>query len=297
MVHRAGVGILCALAAAALYGLVPNFAKGAFDNGVPTVESVLYRTTLLVIVFSMIAALQKQALRVPQPAKASFTAQAIATLLVSLGYIGSIQFIPVGLAVIIFYVFPVLIMIAAPMVEGQNPGIVRILIALFAFAGLVIAIGPSLESLDIRGILLAVAGAGGAALQAFSGRSLSQYMLPSAFGSLVHAAIWPVILVAAIIAGGGYLHSLPGGSVSSAGLLFALALCLIYVTAYMIQMLSLRFAPASTIAPFCNLEPVVTIVVAVLVLGETMQFNQYAGGAMVLAALIASSLIDLGRRG
>jgi drug/metabolite transporter (DMT)-like permease len=69
------------------------------------------------------------------------------------------------------------------------------------------------------------------------------------------------------------------------------AVALVYIIAYMAQMLSLRFAPASTIAPFYNLEPVVATVTAAIILNERMQINQYAGGGLVLAALVASSLV------
>ena len=64
-----------------------------------------------------------------------------------------------------------------------------------------------------------------------------------------------------------------------------------YVIAYLVHMLSLRFAPASIVAPYFNLEPVVTTCVAALLLGERQANNQYAGGGMVLAALVASSLV------
>lgn len=59
----------------------------------------------------------------------------------------------------------------------------------------------------------------------------------------------------------------------------------------MVHMLSLRFAPASTVAPFFNLEPVVATLVAVILLGERLQINQYVGGGLILAALLLSSLI------
>jgi drug/metabolite transporter (DMT)-like permease len=35
MISRARLGIGCALAAASIYGLVPNFIRGAFENGIP----------------------------------------------------------------------------------------------------------------------------------------------------------------------------------------------------------------------------------------------------------------------
>mgnify|MGYP000190263350 CR=1 FL=1 len=65
---------------------------------------------------------------IPKRAMPSFIGQSIATLFVSVAYLGSVQFIPVGLAVIIFYLFPVLIMVLAPVVEGRNPGLLRILL-------------------------------------------------------------------------------------------------------------------------------------------------------------------------
>ncbi len=290
MINRAGLGIGCALGAAALYGMVPNFVRAAYQGGVPPVESTLFRTFVIAVAFGVLAVAQAENFRIPKPARPAFIGQSIATLLVSVGYLASVQFIPVGLAVIIFFFFPVLIMLAAPVVEGRSPGLLRIGIALVAFAGLAIAIGPSFEGLDLRGILLAAAAAAGAALQFFSGRAISTYLTPSVFGSLVHVAILPPMLVVALLAGGGQLQFFPGGTATTTGLTFMAAVAAVYVVAYMVQMLSLRFAPASTVAPYYNLEPVVTTAIAATLLGERLAPNQYAGGGLVLAALVASSL-------
>jgi len=291
MINRAGWGIACALAAAALYGLVPNFVRAAYVNGVPPIESTLFRTFVIAIVFAVIAVVQGVRLTIPRAALPSFLGQAVSTFFVSVAYLGSVQFIPVGLAVIIFFLFPVIIMLMAPLVEGRNPGLLRLLIALLAFGGLAVAVGPSFESLDIRGILLAALGAAGAAAQFFSGRAISHHMTPAAFGSLVHIVILPPVLAVALYAGSGHLRFFPGGTAMTTGLLFMSGVGAVYVFAYMVQMLSLRFAPASTVAPFYNLEPVVTTAVAATILGERLQTNQYAGGGLVLAALLASSLI------
>ena len=48
------------------------------------------------------------------------------------------------------------------------------------------------------------------------------------------------------------------------------------------------------VAPFYNLEPIVTTAFAALLFGEILTPNQYAGGGIVLAALVVSSL--LGKR-
>ena len=295
MINRAGLGIACALAAAALYGFVPNMVRAGFENGVPPVESTFVRTATVGIVFAIIAVLRGEALILPRPALGSFAVQCVATLVISVGYLASVQFIPVGLAVIIFFSFPVLIMLAAPVIEGHSPGLARIGIAVFAFAGLGVAVGPSFNDLDIRGILLAAAAAIACVLQFFSGRSISTYMTPTVFGSLVHLTILPAAFLVALYAGDGVIRIFPGGTATGLGLAFMSGVGAIYVVAYMVHMLSLRFAPASTVAPYYNLEPVMTTLVAALLLGERLNLNQYLGGGMVLAALIASSLIGLRR--
>ena len=231
----------------------------------------------------------------PSGAGEASSVQCVATLVISVGYLASVQFIPVGLAVIIFFSFPVLIMLAAPLVEGHSPGLARIVIAVFAFAGLGVAIGPSFNDLDIRGILLAAAAAVACVLQFFSGRSISTYMTPTVFGSLVHLTILPAAFLVALYAGDGVIRIFPGGTATGPGLAFMAGVGAIYVVAYMVHMLSLRFAPASTVAPYYNLEPVVTTLVAAVLLGERLNLNQYLGGGMVLTALIASSLIGLRR--
>ncbi len=291
MINRAGLGIACALAATLFYGLVPNAVRGGIAHGVAPVETTFFRTAFIAVVLAIVAVLHTERFLIPRKALPSFAAQALATLIVSVGYLTSVQFIPVGLAAIIFFCFPVIIMLAAPLVEGHSPGIARLAVAVFAFAGLVIAVGPSFETLDIRGIGLAAAASLFCALQFFSGRTLSAMVPPSVFGSLVHLAILPATLLIALVVGGGKIGFFPGGSVHAPGYLFLLGVGVLYVGGYFLHMQSLRNAPASVVAPFFNLEPMIATAVAALFLGERLAMNQYVGGGMVLAALAASSFV------
>ncbi len=290
--HPSSLGIACALAAAGLYGLVPNFVRGAFNNGIPPVEATMFRTAVIAIVFAGVAYYRSERFHIPRAAAPAFFAQAAATLVISISYLASVQFIPVGLAVIIFFTFPVLIMLASPMVERRPPGAMRIFLAVVAFLGLVVAIGPSFGQLDLRGVALACLAAMGGVVQFFTGRALSHHMTPPVFGSLVHAIIWPGTLIVALTVGSGTLQLLPGGAGTMPGIYFIIGVAAVYVVAYMLQMLSLRFAPASTVAPFYNLEPIVTTMCAGLLFGERLSPNQYAGGAIVLTVLVLSSGLD-----
>lgn len=288
MRHDVGRGIIFALMAAALYGTVPNFVRGAFLNGVPAIESSLVRTFILAVAFAITGVLQGKRFHIPSPAWPAFFTQALATLVISVSYLASVQFIPVGLAVMIFFTFPVLIAVFAPFYEGERPGLAGYGSALLAFGGLGLAIGPSFESLNPIGLGLAATASAGAAFQFFTGRSISRYVDPAVFGSLVHAVIFPPVLAVAVYLGGGTLKFLPGGAAQPAAYLFLGGLSLAYVIAYMIHMMSLRAAPASVVAPFFNLEPVCTMMLAAVLFSERLTPAQYGGGLLVLAALIIS---------
>jgi drug/metabolite transporter (DMT)-like permease len=290
MRQRIGLGIACALGAASIYGFIPNLARLGFQNGVPAVEATLLRTTVIALLLGAVAVARSESLRLPAGSLPSFIVQSLATAIVSVSYLWSVQYVPVGLAVIIFFTFPVVILLAAPLVEGHRPGLIRVAIAIFAFIGLIIAIGPGFDTLDWRGLAFAAASSAGATLQFFSGRSISRYLPPAVFGSLVHVAIWPITLLIALWWGNGSLAILSSGKVTTAGYAAVIGLGAVYVVAYFTQMQSLRNAPASIVAPYFNLEPVVTTLIAAVGLGERLSLNQYLGGGIVLAALAAASL-------
>jgi drug/metabolite transporter (DMT)-like permease len=285
------LGIGFAFAAASFYGCVPNFTRAAFSNGVPAIETVYLRTSVIAIVLGLFALANKERFSIPQAAWKSFIAQALATFVVSASYLASVQFIPVGLAVIIFFAFPVIVVLASPIVEGHAPSLARIGIAILAFIGLGIAVGPGFDTLDIRGVLLATAAALGCALQFFSGRALAKHLSPAVFGSLVHICILPLVLVVVLYVGGGQIELL-SGSASTMGLSFVTAVCLVYVGGYFFHMSALKVAPASVVAPYFNWEPILTTIISGLLLGETLKPNQYGGGALVLAALVLAGFVE-----
>jgi drug/metabolite transporter (DMT)-like permease len=217
--------------------------------------------------------------------------QTLATLAVSACYIGSLQFITVGLSVLIFFTFPVMVVLASPLVEGRRLSLPHALLALVAFAGLAIAIGPSFESLSGWGILLAALAAVGCAAQSISGRSLSHHMDPLVFGSMVHSLILPIVVTLAVATNHGRFELLqpsqPWIVVGS-----ALAMGLAYCAGYFCQMSAVKAAPASIVIPYFNLEPVMSTLIATLFLKEALSPLHLAGAVLVVGSLFAMNLLD-----
>lgn len=286
-------GVLLALMAAAIYAIVPNFVRLAFLNGVPALETVSFRTIAVALVLGIIAVLTRQSFKVPWAAWPSLVGQTCATLLVSVCYLASLQFIPVTLSVVIFYTFPLIILVGAPFIEGHVPNLARTGVAVLGFAGLWVALAPDFGQLPLFGLVLAFLGAIGCAMQFFTGRVLSRHMPSAAFGSLVHVMLIPVIVPLAYGLTGGSFALLGSAPVGPYALIAVAGACLAYVSGYFLHMSSVRAAPASVVAPFFNFEPLVTTTIAFLLLKETLTQNQMLGGAMVFAALLLGSLFTL----
>lgn len=291
--NRPAQGIAFALASTLLYGVVPASTGLAFKHGVSPIEVTFFRTTVVVVGMGLIAWLMRASLRFPKGEASAFWLQAFATLVISVGFLGAVAFIPVSLTILIFYTFPILTVLSSPFIEGRRLRPLQLVAVGLAFAGLGVAVGPSFGELDWRGIALAAAAACSVVIQFHCARRLGGAMLPAAQGFLIHAVIWPATLALALWVGGGELHFLSSGALMGHVALVLVGVC--YLAAFFLHMSALAAAPASTVVPFYNLEPVISITMAALLVGEYLTPVQYAGVAMVLAGLAITSLAERGR--
>ena len=96
-------------------------------------------------------------------------------LVMSAGYLGAIAYIPVSLAALIFYTFPFYVAILASLTGREPMTRIKAAALVVAFAGLVLALGPSFDDLNWRGVACALAAALGMGITvAFGGPVLRQ---------------------------------------------------------------------------------------------------------------------------
>jgi drug/metabolite transporter (DMT)-like permease len=294
-----GRGAAFALAGGIIYGLAPPFTRFAFNAGVPVIETAFWRVAAMALFLGLVALIWRWRVRVPVGSGWLLGLMMLATGSISIGYLGAVQFMPVALTVIIFFTFPIIILLLSPVVEGHRISLVQWLIGILAFAGLVIAIGPTGGAADWRGLLLAALAAGGATTQFFVGRTLSARMNVLHMGLMVHLALVPVLALMVFALQGGFAVLAGGNAVtaqgiSSAGYAALAVVALSYGVAFLCQMSALKLAPASTVAPFFNIEPVTSVMVASIILAEPPSMPELVGGTLVLAALLAAGVA--GRR-
>ena len=160
-----------------------------------------------------------------------------------------------------------------------KPSLTTGLVFLVAFSGLTLALGPSFSSLDWRGISCALAAAVGACLVMIAGGSAARKMDTLALTFYTQVFCIPIVFSALISFGTIKLPVDPVGwlglSMATAGYIFGM--CLL--------MMAVRFIEPVAVSMINNLEPIVTLIAAAILLNEYMSSLQYTGGVLVLAAI------------
>ena len=280
----AGLGLALTAFSAATFGFGTTFARLAYDGGSDPLTIVLLRTAVFVIAVGVgMALLRRLAWLGRRPLVATLW-MAVTLAVVALGYQGSVAYIPVGLAALIFYSFPLMVGLIAMAAGRDRLTLPKALALLAAFVGLGLALGPGSGLLDWRGIALALLAAVGMALTMTFGGEATRGQ--DALVMSLYTNFWMLIALALVAAFAGSV-AVP---VTGLGMAGAAGVCLSYVVAYCCWYLALSLISPVRLAGLFNIEPLVTLVAAWLVLGERLSALQIVGAALVLASILGITL-------
>ena len=277
-------GLILAAVASSSFGIVITLTRVAYNGGVSPGAAMEIRYLVAIAVMSAILLARGRSLRPPRALYGPLFRVALTNIGVTFGYMTSILFIPVSLATVVFYTYPLMVIAIAPMVHGQRLGWRHFGAFGLAFAGLALALGPSIEALDWRGVALALfAAVSAATVFMISPKVVHSYhaLGVTLYSNLIGACIIPLFLP---ILGGLVLPETSSGWLGLSGL------CVLYVGAILSMFAALHAAGAVPTSLIFNLEPVVAIVAAAILLGERLMPVQMGGVALVIGALMLASL-------
>jgi drug/metabolite transporter (DMT)-like permease len=284
-VSPAHVGVVAALVSAAGYGLNAVTAQMTAAVGISGALLVFYRVGLMLACVGAFAILFRQRLGVAPGERPALIVFGLTSSVIGTAYLSSVAFLPVSVAVVVFYLFPIFIILAEPFVEKRRLDLPRAGIALAALAGVVLVVGPRFEGLDPRGLALALLAAAGAAIQFFAAARMPA-------SSNAAKLFWGHVLV---LPGVMLTLWLIDGYRSPA--IFSLAPWAVFVTlgAYLVsialQLAALaRISAATAGLAFCA-EPIFATGFAVLLLGETLGPLQALGALLVVGAIAANAAL------
>jgi len=278
-----------ALAGAAGIGFATNStaAKVAYEGGTNPLTFLTLRSMLAALLVLLIILANRRSLHMPM--RRRMAAFAIGGLLAvySYGTLASIQYIPVALAILILYTFPLLTSIYA-WVSGQDrPTFLSVGALLVAFFGLVLALDIQGAALDLRGVgLAAMAALGLTTVIILNNRLVGDGdSQPITFHMMLSASI---IFAAVTWIAGDY--ALPQTVTGWAGFLIGPSA---YAAAIVTVFVAISLAGPAPAAMSMNVEPVASLTFGFLILGQALSGLQILGAGLVIAAVVSLRLTDI----
>lgn len=286
----AAAGLLMAVASATLYGLNIGYARLASFEGVSGSTIVVYRVFLMLALVAVAAAALRRPLGVARGERGLMVVLGLATTLIGVCYLSSVAFIPVAVAVVVFYTYPVVIVLASPFIEGTRLTPSLLGVVALALAGVVLVVGPAFQDLDWRGLALALCASLATAAQFFAAaRCRRTGVYAKVFW--IHVLVLPAAALIGLVAG----SLAPPSNMLLAP--YAVAMTIGgYVFGFVLQFMALVRIPAVAAGIIFCAEPVVAALSSTVILNEALSPVQWVGGALVIAA-IAANVVLSARRG
>ena len=280
-------GILAAALAASGFSVSLVSAGFAFRAGADPATVITFRGLAGLIIGLIMVRLMTRNLKIPSNAIMPLGLMTLGMITVSFGYMGAIQYIPISLATLIFYMFPTVVLIISSLTARRMPSLLSGLAFFMAFAGLASALGVSINGLDWHGVAWALAATAGGTLLFFYGSVTAQRTGIALFIFYSQAAIAGAGVLAMISLDGINLPTGTTGAYAFIGIFTG------YLVGISMHFFAVRLINPALAALVFNVEPVVTISLSAILLGDILTLSQYIGGAFVIfGVLLATRLAN-----
>ncbi|RVD56141.1 DMT family transporter [Mesorhizobium sp. M2D.F.Ca.ET.185.01.1.1] len=264
--------------------LVPSLAKLAYEGGSNTLSVITGRSIFSVLITLALLVAFRQPMVIPRRPMRIALAMGVAYAVMLYGYLGAVNYLPVSLVILIYFVHPVLVGFIVMFLGQEKLTIISIGELAAALVGLYLAIGLSFEGLSGIGLALAALAMAVTAIIVVCGArataeakaiSVGFYMMLSAAVALtvIFALFGTLALPTTPLAWTGFVGVAVASTVGTLAFISGMA----YVGAARAAMIS-------------NLEPVLGVLFAIAVLGERVSLLQGTGIAIVIGAIFVMEM-------
>jgi drug/metabolite transporter (DMT)-like permease len=278
---RNAAGVALVIVSAVSFGVLGVFGKLAYRLGLTTPQLLSYRFAAAALLLWSAALIMRES---PPPRRSLIGL----IIMGGAGYVGqsgayfnALHYIPASTNALLLYTYPVVVTLLATLLLGESLGWAKLVAVGLAFIGTMLVVGAQLRGGSALGIVLGLSSA------AF----YSGYIL---FGSRLLPGLPPVSATAMIMTSAAVVWSsyaaLTGQlavhwTVPRVALIasFAVIGTTIPVLTFI---LGLRLVGPSRAAILSTFEPASTVLLAVIILGETAGPLQLVGGALILGSVV-----------
>ena len=280
-------GVIFALVAGILFGLIGPTTKIAYNSGASVALTIFLRYAVASIIILPLIPYQKNLLEIFTKNLKYFLSISAGSILLTLGLLTSVIFIEVSLTILIFCLYPIYVLLFSIIVDKEKISLTVKILFFVTFLGIILVIGPSFKVINIIGILLAfLASLGSTSMiivnQKMSIKGISPIPI-NIFINVFNTIFFFVILK--------IFFSLNFNFDINIYLLILIpSVC--YSFALLSQLIAIPKIGQSYTALFLYLEPVVGVLGAVFLLKENLETYQLIGASIVIISLLSASFIS-----
>lgn len=280
----AKIGLLLVIGCNIALGSNPPLARLVYNDGGTPETVVAMRFLVGLIVLGLFLLLSRQKLDSATFRSLPAWIVGLSWTVTSIGYLSSVFFIPVSLAVLIFFTFPLVVTLVDILLGKASNGPFTLAVVLCAFIGLSFVLAPALDQLDWRGLALAFVGGLGTASAILVTNHKAQDVDQSSLAVVV------LLTGALVVAPAVFLREAFILPATIYGNIYLIGGAVLNASALIMMFAAIKRIGSTQTALFMNLEPLVTISVALLFLSETLTPLQATGVLVVLSVLFLSTL-------
>jgi drug/metabolite transporter (DMT)-like permease len=276
-------GALFVVLAGACYGAIPVFAHLARTAGVDSASMVFLRFALSAVVLVGWMRWKNLALPRGRTLIALIAMGAIGYTGMSLCFFAALKTVPAGTVSLLLYLYPALVLLLSALLFGEALSRQRLGALLLSSLGMVVTIGGALSG-SPSGILLGVGSALFYAAYVITGGRVAYRVHP--------LAATTVVMVAGAISNGllllmsQQLH-LPVSASGWLGIILLAGVSTVVATALFLS--GMARVGASRASLLSTSEPLFTLLLAALFLGEALTLTQLLGGTLIIAGVLLAA--------
>ena len=281
------IGTLTVFGAALMFSINNVAIPLVYQHGSEAFSLVAARYLVLCGVIVILGLTLRQSLLLPRRDWFAATGAGTASVLAVMALLASIIRLPVGLAILLLYTYPIMTGLMTSVVSRTWPGLGQFACLAVALAGVAISLQIDHFVLDPIGLCLGIAAAFLYSVSLiWSGRALRQ--APPLALSLHMAVCGYFISWALVFAGHGFQPP-----TDQSGWLALLVCAVAFSLGFLGIYRGVQLAGPMRTTMLMNIEPVLTAAFAFVMLGEPLTAPKFIGGAIVIAAVLASQLLGL----
>jgi len=280
-------GVIFALVAGILFGLIGPTTKIAYNSGASVALTIFLRYAVASIIILPFIPYQKNLLEIFTKNLKYFLSISAGSILLTLGLLTSVIFIEVSLTILIFCLYPIYVLLFSIIVDKEKISLTVKILFFVTFLGIILVIGPSFKVINIVGILLAfLASLGSTSMiivnQKMSFKGISPIPI-NIFINVFNTIFFFIILKIFFSLNFNF-------DINIYLLIFIPSVC--YSFALLSQLIAIPKIGQSYTALFLYLEPVVGVLGAVFLLKENLETYQMIGASIVIISLLSASFIS-----